>query len=198
MMKNLSEDIYNDSIIALNRYVEMALVFFNTMVALMLLTAPWYIVTSMSIFPLGGMCEIPSGTVIAPFASKFCDKDMTTLIDGGSTWKELHVFVWVYFVLALLSSGVIGYEIVKHGIRDWKDSNTVGFVVQIALIVIQSLILIKSNDAVKPEHVDDSTARVLTITALSLSCVRAVLLVLFMYVTFKYNKRGYLGTGAYS
>ena len=201
MLKTFSRDLYTDNVVALNRYMEMALVLFNAMVALMLLTAPWYIVeqNSTEVFPPGSTCTSVRGTAIAPFVSEFCDgSSLGSLVDGGSGWKSLHTFCWLYFILALLSSALIGYEVVKHGIRDWNNANTVGFAVQVVLIVVQSLILTEGNSAVKPPHTDDSTARILTLTAVALSSSRCFMLGVFMYVTCRYNKRGYLGTGAYA
>jgi cytochrome bd-type quinol oxidase subunit 1 len=201
MLNTLSKDLYKDGVVAVNRYIEMALVFFNTMVALMLLTAPWYIVeqNSVDVFPPGSDCTTVLGTAISPFVSEFCDgSSLGSLADGGSVWKSLHVFCWVYFVLALLASAIIGYEVVKHGVREWNDANTVGFAVQVGLVIVQSLILVNSDSAVKPHHTDDSTARILTLTAVALSSARCVMLGMFMYVTYKYNKRGHFGTGVYA
>jgi hypothetical protein len=199
MLKEISSDINTPAVVALNRYVEMALVFFNTLVGLMLLTAPWYIVENDATFTEVSMgCVVPEGTVLAPFVSKPCGKAFTAIAAGGKGWSDMHIYVWVYFGLALLGSALIGYEVVKHGVREWNDANTIGFVVQLALVVIQSLILAKSGSLVKPSSVDSSTAEILIITAVVLSALRLSMLGFFMYITKKYNPRGYFGTGAYA
>ena len=199
MLKELSTEIYKDSIVALSRYVEMALLYFNSFAALMLLTASWYQVDNAVEFPAGSGCIIPAGTVIEPFLSKFCEKELTTLVDGGSDWERVRVYVWVYFAFVLLASALIGYEVVTHGIREWKNANIIGFLVQLVLIIAQALILTTSDSAPKPDGVDNSTARILIILALSLSIVRIVVLGVFMYVTRKYIRpyRGAVGTGSY-
>lgn len=194
MLKELTNDLYKDRAVALNRYVEMGLVFFNTMVALMLLTAPWYYVEKDTTFP-DDTCHVSAGTVVAPFVSRFCDHDLTVI---DSEWKNLHIFVWVYFGLALVSSAIIGYEVVTHGVRQWNDANTIGFAVQLGLLVIQVIIMIKSGTAHKPDHSDNSTARNLIITAVSLSSARLFFLIGFMYLTLTYSPRGFFGTGAYA
>lgn len=194
MLKELTNDLYTETVVALNRYVEMGLVFFNTMVALMLLTAPWYLVEKDTHFPTSN-CTVKAGTVVAPFISKFCGEDLTVV---DSEWKNLHVFVWVYFGLALLSSAIIGYEVIKHGVRQWNDANTIGFAVQVGLLVIQIIILIKGGDAHKPASSDDSTAKNLIITAVALSSARVAALIFFMYLTFTNAPRGVFGTGAYA
>lgn len=197
MLRELATDIYDDGIVMVNRYVEAALVFFNTIVSLMLLTSPWYIIENDTVFPPGSTCTITSGTVIVPFISEFCDKSLTTLPgDDGKDWKHLHAFVWVYFVLAIISSIIIIYELVQNGVRQWDNANTAGFSIQVVLIIFQSLILSYSNNALKPLQTDDSTARILTITAIVLSTLRAACLMFFMYITKKYNPRGRWGTGS--
>lgn len=196
-LKSISNELYSDFVVAINRYVEMTLVFFNTLVALMLLTAPWYFVEDNTVFPVNGNpnCEISSGTVIAPFTSSPCGVMFTELDEGGAEWHNLHIYVWIYFVFAMIASTIVGYEIVHFGVRAWNNANTIGFIVQLGLLVVQSLILISSDKARKPHGVDDSTARTLTILALSLSSVRLAMLSFFMFITFRYNKRGFLGTG---
>jgi hypothetical protein len=197
-MKDLTDELYNPVIIALNRYMEMSLVFFNVLVALMLLTAPWYIVENSTTFnAVNDGCAIPEGTALAPFVSKPCGKAFTVLLNGGKEWRDMHVYVWVYFVLAIICSAIIGYEVVKHGVREWSDANTIGFVVQLILLIIQSIILITSADLVKPENVNASTAEILIITAVVISSVRIVMLGFFMYITKKHAPRGFFGTGSY-
>lgn len=199
MLREISSDLTTPTVVALNRYVEMALVFFNTLVGLMLLTAPWYIVENDAHFKeVSASCVVPEGTALAPFVSKPCNKAFTAILHGGKGWSDMHIYVWVYFGLALLGSALIGYEVIKHGIREWNDANTIGFAVQMALLVIQSVIMAKSGSLVKPEHVDASTAKILIITAVVLSSLRVVMLGFFMYITKKYNARGYFGTGAYA
>jgi hypothetical protein len=199
MLKEMSSDLNTPVIVVLNRFVEMALVFFNTLVALMLLTAPWYIVENDTAFKEVAMdCVVPSGTVLAPFASKPCGTAFTDIIDGGKGWSDMHVFVWVFFSLAILCSTLIGYELIKHGVREWSDANTIGFVVQLALVAIQSVILEKSGSLVKPANADASTAEILIIAALVLSVFRLLMLGFFMYITKKYNPRGHFGTGGYA
>lgn len=198
MLKEITNDLYTPTIITLNRYVEMAIVFFNTLVGLMLLTAPWYIVENDATFKEIAMdCVVTEGTVLAPFVSKPCGKAFTDIADGGKGWSDMHIYVWVYFGLALLGSAIIGYEVVKHGVREWNDANTIGFAVQMVLVIIQSIILAKSGELVKPDKVDASTAEILIITAVVLSAVRIVMLGFFMYITKKYAARGYFGTGSY-
>ena len=205
MLKDLSQEIYKSPIVSLNRYIEMALVFFNSMVALMLLTAPWYIVTGHTNAKLmqdgAALCEFVPGTVIAPFASKCNNVAFPELNDGGDIWANLHIYSYVYLGLALLASCLIGYEVVIHGVREWKDANTIGFAVQLGMLVIQVLILVESGKAVKPtpaSAVDASTAETLIITAVALSSVRVAALMFFMYITFRYNPRGTFGTGSWA
>jgi hypothetical protein len=194
MLRDAAHTIQQDSVVAINRYIEMGLVYFNTIVALMLLTAPWYLVENDTTF---NGCVISEGTVIAPFLSKFCGKELATLPGAaGKDWKTLHVFVWVYFALALLSSAIIGYEFVHNGVRKWSNASTIGFCLQVCLIVFQSLVLVESDSAVKPDGVDDSTARILVITAIVLSSLRIATLGFFMYVTRKYAPMGRFGTGS--
>lgn len=205
MLKDLSVELEKSPIVSINRYVEMALVFFNSMVALMLLTSPWYIITGTTDAKLMqngvAMCTFPPGTVIAPFASKCANVGFTELDDGGDKWSSIHIYAWVYLALALLASCLIGYEVVTHGVREWKDANTIGFAVQLGMLVIQILIMTGSGDAVKPtpaSSVDASTAETLVVTAVALSSARVAMLVLFMYVTYRYNPRGTFGTGSWA
>lgn len=195
----LAKDILNDSIVVTSRYIDMALVMFNVMVALMLLTSPWYLIKhDVTNFPPGSGCQIVKGTAIAPFISEMCDgSQLGDLIDGGDRWVKIHVLCWIFFAVSLLAAAVIGYEVVTHGVRDWKDANTIGFIMQAILIVVQSMILLDSGKAIKPNHADNSTATILTITAISLSSVRAVVLLIFMCVTLRFEPRGVLGTGAF-
>lgn len=200
MLKEITTELYTPTIVALNRYVEMSLVFFNTLVGLMLLTAPWYIVENDTTFneaKMGG-CTVLKGTVLAPFVSKPCGTAFVDIVDGGKGWSDMHIYVWVYFGLALLGSAIIGFEVVKHGVRDWSDANTIGFAVQLVLVIIQSIILVKSGDLVKPADVDASTADILIITAVVLSAARVVMLGFFMYVTKRFAARGYFGTGSFA
>lgn len=201
MLKDLALELEKSPVVALNRYVEMALVFFNSMVALMLATAPWYIITGTMNATIGTQCTFPPGTVIAPFTSKCANVAFTELDDGGDKWSNLHIYVMVYLGMALLASCIIGYEVVTHGVREWKDSNTIGFAVQLGILVLQILILVSADEAPKPvpaSSVDDSTATTLIITSLVLSSVRIAALVLFMYVTYRYRPKGTFGTGAWS
>ena len=207
MLKDLSGELQKPTIVALNRYVEMALVFFNSMVALMLLTAPWYIITGTTgkAEIAGAGCDFGVGTVIAPFASKCGNVAFTDLSDGGDIWSSLHIYSFVYLGLALLASCLIGYEVVTHGVREWKDANTIGFAVQLGMLVIQILIMTESDKAIKPTpkgddvvEVDASTAETLILTAVILSSLRVAALMFFMYLTYRYNPRGTFGTGSYA
>lgn len=199
MLKELSNEIYTPPVVAINRFVEMAIVFFNTLVALMLLTSPWYIVDVDAAFTqVSNTCVVPAGTAIAPFVSKPCGVAFTDITEGGKAWRDMHMFVWVFFGLSLLTSAVIGYEVVKHGVREWNDANTMGFAIQLGLIIIQGIIIGKSGDLVKPVNVEASTADILLLVAISLSGLRILALGLFMFVTKKYAPRGYFGTGAYA
>lgn len=198
MLKEISNDINTPKIIAINRYVEMSIVFFNTLVSLMLLTAPWYIVKHDTLFEQAGQnCIISKGTVLAPFVSEPCGTAFTDLLDGGKGWSDMYNYVWVYFLLALLSSAIITYEIIKYGVREWNDANTIGFVVQLVLIIFQSIIVVQTNKLVKPGNVNASTAETLIMIALPLSAIRIIMLGFFMYITKRYNPRGFFGTGSY-
>ena len=155
--------------IAINRFVDMSLVFFNSLVALMLFTAPWYIVNSDTEFPAG--CALTKGVVIAPFSSEFCGVSMTSMELGGDTWTTMYFFVVAYLIISLAMSVVIGYEVVTHGVRQWNDANTIGFALNVVLLIVLSFVLAKSNSVVKPSTVRDATARTLTTLALVLVCL---------------------------
>lgn len=199
MLKSISDELTGPLAISLNRYVDMSLVFFNSFVALIMLVGPWYICEYEVTFPEGSDCVIPAGTVVVPFVSTFCDKELKAMEVGGDEWADMFVYVFVYFVVALLSSSVVCYEVVSFGIRQWSNANTLGFAMQLGLLIIQTIILIKSDALVKPEGVDDTTAQVLVTAAVALSAARIVTLAFFMYLTKRYNNGtgSWLGTGAY-
>ena len=121
------------------------------------------------------------------------------LLDGGSVWNSLHIYSYIYLGLALLASCLIGYEVVTYGVREWRDANTVGFAVQLSMLVIQILILTGADKAVKPTPaaaVDASTGETLIIAAVTLSSLRVASLMFFMYLTYRFHPKGTFGTGA--
>jgi hypothetical protein len=203
MLRDISDELHKSTIVALNRYLDMALIYFNAMVALMLLVAPWYIMIEDGALMQDGVekCKLPAGTVIAPFASKCDNVAFIDLLDGGAVWNSLHIYSFIYLGLALLASCLVGYEVISHGVREWRDANTIGFAIQIVMLVMQILIMTKADKAVKPTPeaaVDGSTAEILIITAVVLSSLRVATLMFFMYLTYRYNPRGTFGTGSFA
>lgn len=184
--------------VALNRFVDMALTFFNSLVALMLLTAPWYKLTQKETIQ---NCELKRGTVLAPFASGLCEYDsFADLPNGGEKWNTMHKYCITYLVFALLISSLVGYEGVVHGLRKWNNANTLSFALTFVMLIIQSMIMIEAGNVVKPVHIEDEFATTLITVALVFTCVRIPMLLYFMYQTYTYDRKngGYFGTGSYA
>lgn len=177
----------------INRFLDMGLVFFNSLVALMLLTAPWYMITADGQYY---DCEVKAGTVIAPFESKFCGLYLEETPVDGEEWTQLYGFVWAYFIVAVITTALLGFEIFKNRVRSWDNANTASFALNIGMMVIQALILRTSNKIHKPAGIEDSTARTLIILSLVLTIFRSIMLMAFMYRVVTTAPRGFFGTGS--
>lgn len=183
-------------LVAINRFIDVSLTFFNSLVALVLLTAPWYKLTQDTTFQ---GCALKKGTVLAPFVSGVCDYDtFSELPDGGNKWDTMHNYCIVYLVFALAISSLVGYESVVHGIRKWNNTNTLSFVLNMVMLIIQSMILIENGNVKKPQHIEDELATSLITAALVITCIRVPMLGYFMYHTYTYDRKngGYFGTGS--
>jgi hypothetical protein len=180
--------------VSINRFLDLGLTFFNTIVALLLLTAPWYKITADETFQ---GCLITRGTVIAPFASGLCEfESFSDLPDGGDKWSVMHAYCIVYMTIALAISVLVGYETVMYGLRSWSNANTLSFVLNIVLLIVQSIILIEDGNLVKPTHLANETAETLILIALVTTCIRVPMLGWFMHQTYNGDKTGYFGTGS--
>lgn len=188
--------------VAINRFVDLSLTFFNSLVALMLLTAPWYKVTlTLSGNDLFHGCALTRGTVIAPFASGICDFDTMTGLPGddGAKWSTMHSYVISYLTFALLISSFVGYEATVYGLRKWNNANTISFVLNFVTLILQAMILVEAGSVSKPKHIENELAVTLITAALVISCIRIPVLGWFMHYTF-YNDRangGFFGTGSH-
>lgn len=186
--------------IAINRFVDISLTFFNSLVALMLLTAPWYKITlDLAGADLFHGCALTRGTVIAPFASGICQFDTMTGLPGdeGKQWKTMHNYVITYLAFALLISSFVGYESTVHGLRKWNNANTLSFGLNFVTLILQTMILIEEGSISKPKHIENELATTMIIAALAMSCIRIPVLGYFMYHTYNFDKEngGYFGTG---
>lgn len=186
--------------VALNRFIDLGFTFYNTLTALMLLTAPWYKLTQDVTFQ---GCPLSRGTVLAPFASGMCDTDtFKELKDGGDKWGTMHTLCIIFMTLTLITSCLVGYESIEHGFRKWENGNTLSFTINLFLIVVLAVMLGGIGSVPKPEHIENELATIMTIIAMVLSCLRVPMLGVFMYHTYHDPNRqkgegGYFGTGAY-
>lgn len=181
--------------VAINRFVDISITFFNSLVALMLLTGGWYKVTLDSVF---NGCTLTRGTIIVPFASGICEFDTMTDLPGdqGKKWATMKNFVITYFAFSIVISSLVGYESVVYGIRKLNNANTISFVLNLVSLIIQSMVLIEAGKIDKPEHVSNEIAVTLITAALAMSCVRVLVLGWFMYHQKKTNPIGIFGTGS--
>lgn len=183
--------------IAINRFIDISLTFFNSLVALMLLTAPWYKIVAANGETFQG-CHLAKGTVLAPFTSGLCTfESFEELPLGGDKWATMHSYCITYLTIALLVSSLIGYESVVHGLRKWNNTNTLSFVLNIVTIIIHAIILVESGNVPKPVHIANELATTLITSALVVSCIRVLVLGWLMYHTYTHDRvnGGFFGTG---
>lgn len=181
--------------VAINRIVDITITFLNSLVALLLLTAPWYKITLDTVF---NGCNLTRGTVIAPFSSGICNyESLASLpLEQGKHWTTMYNYSMTYFIFAVIISSLVGYEVVVFGIRKLNNANTISFVLNLISVIIQSMILIEVGNVIKPAHVSNEIALTFISVALGLSCVRVLALGWFMYHQRQTEPIGMFGTGA--
>lgn len=184
-----------DTILTINRAIDILLTFFNTVVAIALLIAPWYKVTEDTDFH---GCTLAAGTVLAPFASGLCTYDsFYDLPVDGSKWEMVYIYGVVFLSFNFVATLMVVYESVNHGVREWDNANTASFIFNIVSFVIAVLIQVETSTITKPLHLKNETAQVMVIIALVVCALRTLMLSWFMYETYHNDRRGFFGTGSH-
>lgn len=177
----------------INRFVDIISVIFNSLVALLILTAPWYVMEYDEVFR---GCNLTEGTALAPFVSGICGVDMTDLKTDGTSWGTVLFWSTSYFTLSCILLFFVVFEVVMFGIRSSDNAYTIAFILNLVLIIHQGQILGKANNTPKPEKTVNTTAQILLIIATSLTVVRMLVLMVLMYRTKTRRPKGVFGTGA--
>jgi len=180
---------------AANRFFDTCIVVTNSMVSLVLLSAPWYKMTQDETFE---GCLLTRGTVLAPFSSGLCAYDtFFDLPNGGDNWSRMYTWVWIYAGLSLIVLSILGFKIATNTFGQWDNANAISFALNFAVLVILSIILGNADVVNKPVNADNATSKIAIITALVLTVLRLPMLAYHMYaIKTRGDARGYFGTGA--
>jgi hypothetical protein len=202
--------VTNESAKKVSLLLDVLIVIFNTMVGIILFTAPWFQMSNTVDYnfvdhnDVDYVCTLSKGTVIVPFKSTFCGVELVDMKEGGK-WSTLKIVTGLYLAISSLMMLISVAALVMRKNDKLKDhydfvsdnAFTVSAIFNLGLLVVLSILIGTSDDAPKPdEHIEDTYARTLLIVSLVASVFRELQLFIFMAVTKKHNPHGVFGTGA--
>lgn len=174
---------YDDKYRLANRLTDLGLAYLNGFISLMLLTAPWYKVTSDTMYH---NCMLSKGTVIAPFASGLCTYDsFFDIPEDGDKWNRAYIFCWLYFLFSIGLCMFAGFEAYRYGVRPWKKGLVISFATNLSVLLLQVIIFATVNRVMTPDNNENVTARTVIILGIAFTTLRLPVIGYFMYLNNK-------------